>query len=163
MDAPRRGDQPGGTHADVVGRRLLALLDEQHALLGRLDALSQRQSDLIDRDEEPDRVLAILAERQAVIDRMEAASRSLEPVHTEWMTSASVAGEEVRDAIRRRLESTAALMDLVQARDASDRDRLESRRQALAGELASMDQSRRALGAYGATGSAQPRFRDQEA
>lgn len=154
---------PGRTQADAVGHRLLALLDEQHALLGRLDALSQRQSELIERDEEPDRLLAVLAERQAVIDRMEQGSRALQPLHDQWMNVAGEAGEEVREAIRRRLELTATLMDLVQARDASDRDRLESRRRALAGELASMDQTRRALGAYGWEAPAEPRFRDEEA
>jgi hypothetical protein len=156
--------QPGseGGESPTLADQLEAVLSEQLGLLGQLDALGQRQSRLIDEDD-PDRLLEVLAERQAVIDRMEGCARRLEPLQKRWDVSARWADASARDRIRQRLESIAGLIEVIDRRDAYDRERLEVRRRQIAAELADMDRSRRATEAYLPPPEPGPRYRDEEA
>lgn len=158
----RREDGSRDGEAPMLAEQLEATLSEQLGLLGQLDALGQRQSRLIDEDD-PDRLLEVLAERQAVIDRMEGCARRLEPLQKRWDGVARWVDPTARDRIRQRLESIAGLIESIDRRDAHDRERLEERRRQIAAELAELERSRRATGAYLPPPEAGPRFKDEEA
>lgn len=143
--------------------RLDALLDEQHELLARLEALSCRQSALIEGDDDQS-LLALLAERQDVVDRLSASRHELLSGRQGWDRVLERFPETRRQVIRGRLEQIAELARVVAARDEADRRRLEARRDRLSEELADLGKSRGALAAYGTRVTDQgPSFQDTEA
>src|SRR3954465_9054482 len=81
--------QSGGTARTDAGEACFAeyisLLTSQRGLVGELDALSQRQTGLIDgEDMEP--LLVLLDERQRVIDQVMPTSRTLDELRWRWRT-----------------------------------------------------------------------------
>jgi hypothetical protein len=149
---------------ESVYRALVRLLESQTALYGQLDALSERQRAVIE-DDDADRLLSILGERQTIVDRIAMTNRDLEPVRVAWERLLERVRPECRSDVARRLEGLSVLAGRIAQRDDEDRRKLESRRNAIAGELASMNTSRRAVSAYGrpAAPPASPRFQDRQA
>lgn len=143
--------------------RLEALLAEQRELLGRLEALSLRQGDLIEGDDD-EALLELLGERQRVVERLAASRHELTAGRASWDGVLGQFPEDQRHEIRRRLEHIAGLARSVAARDEADQRRLQGRRDRLAEELAELGRSRGALAAYGGPPAARgPGFQDTEA
>jgi predicted phage gp36 major capsid-like protein len=138
------------------------MLDAQRGLLGELDALSQRQSTLIDgEDMEP--LLALLDERQRVIEQFMPASRTLDELRWRWRTVRAALSETRRDQVQRAEDAVLHLFTQVARRDERDQARLKSRLDLTATELAGLATSRRAAGAYGPTANTTARFQDRQA
>jgi hypothetical protein len=140
----------------------ISLLDSQRALVGELDALSQRQSTLID-GEDMMPLLALLDERQRVIDRVMPASRMLDELRWRWRTVRAALPETRRDQVQRAEDSLLQLFTQVARRDERDQGRLKTRLDSTGSQLAGISTSRRAAGAYGAISHMSPRFQDRSA
>jgi hypothetical protein len=139
------------------------LLERQHELFRRLDALSRRQSVLVTQGQ-TEALLELLGERQRVIDGIAEANAFLEPYRARWDGVMAGLPEAARSHLRTRVDAIALLADAVTRRDEADRAELESRRNAMAGELAQISRGRGAVSAYGGgSGTPAPSFRDQEA
>jgi hypothetical protein len=140
----------------------VSLLDAQRDLLGELDALSQRQSTLIDgEDLEP--LLALLDERQRVIEQFMPASRALDELRWRWRTVRAALSESRREQVQRAEDAVLHLFTQVQRRDERDQARLKSRLDSTGAQLASLATSRRAAGAYGPITPSTARFQDRQA
>jgi hypothetical protein len=164
-------DNSHTTQISVPGRRdvgetcyteYVSLLASQRALLGELDALSQRQSTLIDgEDMEP--LLELLDERQRVIDRVVPISRTLDELRWRWRTLRAALPESQRSQVQRAEDALLGLFTQVARRDERDQARLKSRLESAGSQLAGIATSRRAAGAYGAAPLMAPRFQDRHA
>lgn len=150
---------------DADGPRIAAvaeLLGDQHELLVRLGELSIRQSSLID-DDQTETLLAVLSERQGLIERLTGVGRSLEALEDDLRSLLSRGATHHGVDLARLARENALIADAVRRRDEDDRRRLGERREAIAAELAGLDQSRRAVSAYGpdgAGGVSGPTFHD---
>ena len=139
------------------------LLDTQHELFDRLDALSQQQSAFI-RADETDRLLHLLTERQRVIDQIAGTNARLEPYRGRWEAFMDELAPTNRERVRKRLDAVAKLADQIAQRDEVDRRELQTRRDAMAVELTKIDNGRGAVAAYGGRRPmSSPRFQDREA
>jgi len=144
---PRRDD---GFYLDPAKwmPRLERLLDEQRELYESLERLSQRQAELIERDE-MEALLGVLQERQGVIDRLSQANEQFEPFRSRWSELMASAPAARRDEFQRCIAELSELAGRIAQRDEDDRRALESRRQSVAGELRSVAKGRGAVAAYG--------------
>jgi hypothetical protein len=149
------------THAPTEVREVEILLQRQQDLFSQLDAMSQRQSALIEA-QDTDRLLAVLAERQSVIDRIAETSVRLEPYRASWDAVMKGLDEPGRARVRRRIDVLAELAERVAKRDEADRAMLETRRDAVAGEITQINRGRGAVAAYGQQQNG-PRMQDREA
>ncbi len=138
----------------------LSLLAQQRALLGELDALSQRQSLLID---EPvlDPLLAVLDERQQVVDRITQTHRTSEQLRAQWDAMHGQLPEAHRQQVQRETDAVASLAEQVQKRDERDHTRLKKRLEGVTAELAELATTRKAASAYAPASPNAPRFQDR--
>jgi hypothetical protein len=158
--------EPKGPSRTAAGEacytEYVSLLTSQRALLGELDALSQRQSVLIDgEDMEP--LLALLDERQRVIEQVLPVSRTLDELRWRWRTVRAALPESRRDQVQHAEDALLGLFTQVARRDERDQARLKSRLESAGTQLAELAASRRAAGAYGQPPSAAPRYQDRHA
>ena len=154
---PARRDAGESCYTEYV-----SLLASQRALIGELDALSQRQSALIDgEDMEP--LLELLDERQRVIDRVMPVSRTLDELRWRWRTLRAALPESQRSQVQHAEDALLGLFTQVARRDERDQARLKSRLDSAGAQLAGLAASRRATGAYGASPLTAPRFQDRHA
>jgi hypothetical protein len=147
---------PAALHAMLVVE-----LDAQCSRFGELDALSQRQSALVERDDGTE-LLMLLAERQAVIDEIARLSARIDPLRKAWDEVAAHATAALRTDIETRINSMAALLHGIRERDEFDRTRLETRRESIRREMIQMNASKQAVGAYG-NKAAGPNYQDRTA
>lgn len=154
---PARADAGEACYTEYV-----SLLTSQRALLGELDALSQRQSALID-NEDMEPLLALLDERQRVIDQVMPVSRTLDELRWRWRTVRAALPESRRDQVQHAEDALLGLFTQVARRDERDQARLKSRLESAGAQLSGLATSRRAAGAYGQTPAAAPRFQDRHA
>jgi hypothetical protein len=148
-------ENTGGRAEDA----LLSLLDEMRAVYGQLDALSQRQSELIDAENhEP--LLTILEERQLLIDRLLGIKRRADPLRERWEAEGGgCEGSPVQESLR----GIARIAAAIEERDALDRRAIEERRHMVAKELSELGRGRVAVSSYGGQErSAGPKFQDVE-
>lgn len=135
------------SHASIYAQ-LIELLEEHRALCGVLDAISQRQGQIVTNGE-AGAILAILAERESVIDELSRSNARIEPLRRVWDSVASQASSAQRDDVAERIEALAGLIGAVADRDTQDQRALELRRDAVVSELRSLESQRRAAGIYG--------------
>ncbi len=149
---------------ESVYRALIRMLETQTSLYGQLDALSERQRSVIEEDD-ADRLLSVLGERQTIVDRISMTNRDIEPIRLAWERLLERVRPECRSDVARRLEGLSVLAGRIARRDDEDRQKLESRRNAIATELAGMNTGRRAVSAYGkpAGPTSSARFQDHQA
>lgn len=163
---PNNTPQPAtSAHSDpnIWAPRLSRLLDEAIDLYTRLDALAQRQAQLIE-SEDHDALLVVLADRQVVVDRIAAHATHLDPFTSRWNELEPNLTSDHREVLRPRLDRLATLMDAIVKRDESDRHRLATMRDTTANELASLGRNQRAASAYNAgpgTLQTPPRYQDR--
>lgn len=150
-------------HTTTAGEPLLALVDEQLSLYGRLDELSRHQHKLIG-DDDTDGLLRVLGERQVLIERITDASARMAPFRARWDDHVSGLGEEDRSRLRRGLDDLSKLMGQIAERDESDRAVMEHRRESVKSQLGEVKRGSAAVSAYGGSGPARgPRFQDRSA
>lgn len=152
--------------------RLRRLIDDQTDLALSLDHLSSIQTDAVGRGDVTT-TLDVLTQREPLVERMTAISRELEPFLSEpagaggsggTVSPASRLQGELRSDLERRLARLTDVMKRVNERDRADRARLESLRQHVADELASVATSKGAMSAYGSpSGVHNPAFQDRSA
>lgn len=135
------------SHTSIY-KQLIGLLEEHRALCGMLDAISQRQGQIVAHGE-AGAILAILAERESVIDELSRSNARIEPLRRVWDSVSSAVSAEHRDDVAERIEALAGLIGAVADRDTQDRQALELRRDAVVSELRSLETQRRAAGMYG--------------
>ncbi|HYE62887.1 MAG TPA: hypothetical protein VD997_12900 [Phycisphaerales bacterium] len=166
-----RTHAPAATAAHTTGhtpencescvREYLAVLTQQRALLGELDALSQRQSLLIDEPVlEP--LLMVLEERQQVIDRITQTARLVEQLRPQWDRTRDHVPEAHLRQVERELEAVSSLAEQVQKRDERDHARLKQRLEGVTSELAGLATSKKAANAYTPQQTVLPRFQDRK-
>lgn len=161
---PPQPNNPAGAHSQQqctgCAAEYLALLAHQRAMLGELDALSQRQSLLIDEPVlEP--LLAVLEERQQVVDRITQAHRTSEQLRAQWERMQPQLPEAHRQQVQREIDAVASLAEQVQRRDERDHARLKRRLDSVTSELAGLAVSRKAASAYAPATPDSPRFQDR--
>lgn len=151
--------------------RLRRLIDDQTDLALSLEHLSSIQSEAVNRGDVAT-TLDVLAQREPLVERMTAISRELEPFLSQpgsvggggSPSPASRLQGELRSDLERRLSRLTDVMNRVNERDREDRARLESLRQHVADELASVATSKGAMSAYGSRSGVQsPSFQDRSA
>ncbi len=150
------------THGHTEAREVEILLQRQQELFSELDAMSARQSELIEA-QDTDRLLTVLAERQSVIDRIADTSVRLEPYRASWDAVIAGLDESGKERVRRRIDLLAELAERVARRDEADRRLLEERRDAVAGEMVQINRGRGAMAAYGTGPQTGARMQDREA
>lgn len=138
------------------------LLEQQASSVGQLDALSQRQHELVE-SERPERLLGVLAERQGVVAELTDLMEKMEPFNRLWPTIVMATEPGKRDDIVRRVESIAQMIERVNQRDAEDHTVMTQKRDSIAQRLAGVQGGKAAVAAYGNNRPAGPRFQDREA
>ncbi len=142
--------------------RVAELLDRQETLFLRLDALSRRQSRLVE-EEATDDLLRLLHERQNVVGALDEASREIGPYRARWEQVLAGTRPDQRARFIGQVERLAELAAAIAARDDADRREIERRRDRLASDLAGVGRVRGAVAAYGpAGGRPAARFQDRE-
>ena len=153
------------SNPDVWAPRLTRVLDRQIDLYTQLEALSQRQSDLV-RAEESDALLDLLARRQTLVEQLTELNQQLEPFTRQWTRLVERLSPAHRTSIGERTKRLDDLIGAITQRDEDDRRALESRRATVAAEINTLSNQRAAVTAYRAsTGPRQatpPRFQDRE-
>ncbi len=150
------------THAQLTPplARLAESLDHEIDLLQRLDALSRRQSAMVDSPE-AGAVLGILRERETLVASIRDADEQAERLKRE------VRGHEPRPGfgaeIDARIARVAAMLDAISRRDRDDRRRLEEQRAGIVAEMRSLAARQTAGRAYAPAGATPPRFEDRHA
>lgn len=133
---------------------VITRLERQLELFRRLEAIAERQSDLIDEGRTPE-LLAIIAERQTLVDEIVRVGKAIE-------TDLSLARPDAQ--VNQLLEQVGQIATRVQQRDQNDHRRLEIDRDRLSGEMAGVGRGRHAVAAYSnRTREPTTRFKDTEA
>jgi hypothetical protein len=166
MTARPSGRLPGADHdphADPnrLASRLESILTEHESLYERLDALSERQSTLID-EEKTDELLGVLAERQRVVDRLLAVGEDLKPFQPRWDELMAAVDTGRRETLRTKVQFIQHAAQRVSERDDHDRARLAAQRKSLAEEIAGVNKSRAGINAYGNKQAPTPRYQDRQ-
>ncbi len=142
--------------------RLVTLIGRLRRLCNELDALGERQQELIDADQ-VEALLDLLRRRQGMVDSIGAIAGELDPVVRRWDELSATLESEVRDGVRDALNEIEAIGKRVGERDAAQRRLLETNRNQLADRIAGVGKARAAMSAYGpARGVNRPRFQDRE-
>jgi hypothetical protein len=135
------------SHTSIY-RQLIEQLEVHRALCGMLDAISQRQGQIVAQGE-AGAILAVLAERESVIEELSRSNARIEPLRRVWDSVVSSVEASQRDDVAERIEALAGLIGAVSERDNLDRQALEQRRDAVVAELRAMETQRKAVGTYG--------------
>jgi hypothetical protein len=135
------------------------LVAELVALYGQLDALSQRQTELVG-GASLDPLLDVLSERQPIVDRIDAVTGELGPILADREAVLAAAGPGAGE-LRLRLAGVEQMAEAINARDERDRAALMQRRQSVSDELAGIGTARAANRAYGGPSDTRPRLQDR--
>jgi hypothetical protein len=151
-----------GEHGWLVD--LVAALDRQRDLLGRLDELSRDTGPLIDaHDAGP--LMSMIAEREQVVQSLRNDLAANIALVEAWTVGRSRISDADRRLVQHRFDDLACLRDRIADRDAADARRLTARRDSILREMATLRGASAAAGAYDAPTSCDasaPRFQDRE-
>lgn len=142
--------------------RLGAILDRQRALLGQIDALSERQSLLIGASD-TDRLLGLLAERARLAKELGDLGHQFARYSEQWDdVVASVDAAQAR-AWRGVLDGLRRTAERIAERDLEDSAAIRAAQENLTRRLAGVGQGRAAAAAYGGAGPrGGPRYQDRK-
>ena len=140
---------------------LLAVLEEQHALVEELHGLADRQAGFV-REGRIDALLGLLTRRQTIIDRFLVAQDELARLTDDLDAHLRGADRDRRARMKSLVDTVGSRLQEVMARDEEDRTALETARDTTRGELASLGSARQARDAYRTTGTVDTRFADQK-
>ena len=161
-ESVREGSRMTGIESND-SQNLVALVDEQLELYKELDALSMRQHELVE-SEDTDGLLKVLGKRQELIKSITDSATRMAPYRARWDDHVRELKEPMRDRLRKGLDNLSAVMQAIAERDESDRVAMESRRDAVKGQLGGVKRGTAAVSAYGgASQSRGPRYQDRKA
>lgn len=139
------------------------LLESQRKLYEDLDHLSASQALLIDQ-ERTDELLAVLGQRQALLTRIQVINDSIAPARARWQEFLGLLDPSQRQRVGIHVDAITRLIETIAERDRLDRERMQGARDRVAQEIAGMDRTRRAEGAYRTSpGGPSPLFQDRQA
>lgn len=145
----------------VLGIDAQGLLAEQVALYERLEALAREQGELI-AQQDGEAMLELLDRRQRVIDGLARCVQHLEPIRERWESLRLSLPIVQRAEMQRLADRAQELAATVRALDDEHAGLLASRRDDLAGEIARLKRSGKAVTAYGGGNRSRgPSFRDE--
>lgn len=143
--------------------RLERVLERQLQLYAQLDALSAKQSNLIDT-ERTDELIDLLRRRQGLIDQVAELNTQMQPYREQWEQLADSLDTDKREALREKFDDLSAAVRRIVMRDDADRVRLEARRARIARDLAGVSSGQGAVNAYASKGAPPaPRLQDRSA
>ena len=147
---------------DPPRESLAGLLERQHEVLAALLALSRRQGDHIDAEDD-EGVLAVLAERQPLVDELLRLGDRIRPLRAAWERHVGALPAAQRHQVARHEEEIAVIARSLAARDEDHRASLARRRNDLADQLAELGTRRGALSAYRGVVPGGATYQDREA
>jgi len=134
-------------------REAVELLRRHVAALERLEGLSNRQRDLIERGDTRG-LLTLLARRQEVTDELTGMAKKLEGVRRDWSALRARLSPADSAAAQKLVDEVGVRMKRVIAADAEDARMLDIHKQQSRQAVSSMVSAQGALSAYGGTASA---------
>ena len=141
---------------------LIALVQEQLGLYEQLEALSVRQHTLVESDD-TDALLGVLNERQKLIEHISEVASRMTPFRARWDDHVNQLAESERSDLRKGLDTLAAMMSSIAARDEDDRKRMQDRRDHVKNQISGVKRGGAAVKSYGQPAARGPRFQDREA
>ncbi len=138
------------------------LLDEQLGLCGQLDALSLRQSALIDEGDY-EALLELLAQREGVIASLTKGQEQLDPVRLRWEAFLATLCDERAAGVRERADQLSTITSRIAKRDRADQDKIKRSRDETSAQLNTVSRTRGALAAYTRQGDNVATFQDRSA
>ncbi len=134
-------------------QRMIELLRHQQVLYRRLRQLSDRQKQLVMR-EDAEGLLEILSERQRLVDGLVGLSGLLAPFRERWSEIYGKLEEPRRREVAELLEEANQSLGSILSSDSTDSATLTARKQGMASELAGYSAAGRATAAYASAGNA---------
>jgi len=133
---------------------LLGLLNRQRQLYADLQALADRQADLVTAGS-ADGLLQILAERQRLLEQVKRTNDALQPFRARWDAVCRLLTERQREEASEAIAEIGQRLQAIVQRDQQDSEVLRLRRVKIGQELQAARTSRDAIRAYaqGRTGS----------
>lgn len=129
------------------GTELLDNLRTQVGLYEALEALSQKQRELVSREDTAP-LLSLLATRQRLTTKLHELGERINPARTRWNEVKASLGEAQRIEAETLLERVRGQLRRLIEQDESDARKLYARRQTVGDALGAVRQSRSAIGAY---------------
>lgn len=130
---------------------LLGLLERQRRLYRSLQALADRQAQLVSAGN-PDGLLQVLAQRQGVLEEVKKTNDALLPFRQRWDGICQMLDEEQRTAVSAAINEINDHLQAIMQRDQKDSEMLQVRCRQVGQELQGARLGRNALKAYGGTG-----------
>lgn len=141
--------------------RLLASLEQQWALVERLEQLARRQGELIEARKNDD-LLKLLSERQQIIDRFLAMQASMSSVTENLDDQLEQIDPPQRGRIQQLIADIGSALDTVMKHDEHDRGTLQTSRNETKQEMTNLGTASRARQAYRGNAGAAARFADRQ-
>lgn len=141
--------------------RLELLVREELSVLGQVDALSQRQSSLVELDD-ASTLVALLDERQGLIERAASLASEVSQLRDACAGSRNVPATRW-STVEKSFAAVADLAERIATRDRADAQAMARTRDELAAEMGQLDKGRGASAAYGNTRAARgPKYQDRQ-
>lgn len=140
---------------------LVELLESQHALVGELSTLADRQQTLV-RDRQTEALLGLLTERQQILDRFAGMQEQLGTLTANLDQRIAEVKEPVRSRIQTLIAEIGDRLTVVMAGDERDQQALEAARTDTASDLRDIDAARIARAAYQGPNVAVSRYADRQ-
>lgn len=140
--------------------RLESLVREELAILGQVDALSQRQGSLVMLDDAGP-LLALLEERQGLIERAAVLAGEVGTLRERCLSESSLPASRWK-AVQRECNAVADLAERISQRDREDAGHLSRLRDVAATEMSQLGKGKDATAAYVPRGSGtEPKYQDR--
>jgi len=151
---------PIATDPGLLGQRLRRLLGEQKSLYEQLDALSERQRELIATDDVGG-LVDILTKRETLLQSLSESSDAIAPFRARWDDVLERLSSVDREAVGRLVNELTEAARTIADRDEADRQALDARRRVVSDELKSLSRGRSAMAAYGGPAQSHARYQDR--
>jgi hypothetical protein len=152
---------PSDTKPPGWADSLIELLESQHALVGELSTLADRQKTLV-RDRRTEALLGLLTERQQILDRFAGMQERLGSLTADLDRRITEVEDPARTRIQALIGEIGDRLTVVMAGDERDQQSLEAARGDTARELREIDTARVARAAYQGSGPAGSRYADRQ-
>lgn len=141
--------------------RLELLVREELAILGQVDALSQRQGSLVEL-EDASPLVALLEERQGLLERVATIAGEVASLREECASARGMPAERW-GTVQRDFTAVADLAERISERDRTDAAAMERARAGVVTEIAQIEKGRGASSAYGARrAETEPKYQDRQ-
>jgi len=147
-------------NASTKLERLESLVRRELAILGQVDALSQRQGSLVEL-EDSNPLFVLLAERQGLLEQVGDIAGEIAALREECSTTPGISAARW-GAVQRDCEAVADLAERISIRDRSDIATMEQIREGVVADVAALGKGRGATAAYGTKRTeSEPKYQDR--